>query len=76
MLLANRIKSIREAYHLTQFEVAVRCQMTTSAYGQIERKASKCTFETLMKVAVAIGVSLPFLVDLESDFFVEVKYKL
>lgn len=76
MLLANRIRNIREASRFTQSEIADRCDMTPSAYGQIERKASKCTFETLTKVANALGVSLPFLVDLENNNFVEEKNKL
>lgn len=41
MLLANRIRQIRESYNLTQYEVAYRCDISPSAYGQIERKASK-----------------------------------
>lgn len=42
MILSNRIRKIREAYNLTQSEVADICKISTSAYGQIERKASKC----------------------------------
>jgi transcriptional regulator with XRE-family HTH domain len=76
MVLANRIRQIRESYHLTQSEVAYRCGISPSAYGQIERKAGKCTFETLSKIAIAIGVSLPFLIDIENHTFVEIKNKL
>lgn len=76
MLLANRIRLIREAYNLTQSEVADKCNISTSAYGQIERKASKCSFETLLKIAKAIGVSLPFLIDLDNESFKEAKNKL
>jgi len=43
--------------------------MTPSAYGQIERKASKSTFETLVKIAEALGVSVSFLVDIRSEEF-------
>lgn len=67
MILANRIRKIRETYNLTQSEVAYRCKITPSAYGQIERKASKCSVETLTKIADAIGVSLPFLLDIHND---------
>lgn len=76
MLLANRIRQIRESYNLTQSEVAFKCDISSSAYGQIERKASKCTVETLIKIANAIGVSLPFLVDINSTIFIEEKNKL
>lgn len=71
MLLANRIRRIREAKNLTQAEVAYKCEITPSAYGQIERKAGKCSFETLFKIAVALKVSISFLVDLENENFFE-----
>lgn len=76
MLLAKRIRQIRENYNLTQAEVAFRCDITPSAYGQIERKASKCTYETLSKIAHALGVSLTFLIDIESDLYREENNKL
>ena len=71
MQLANRIRHIRETYGLTQAEVAHKCGMSPSAYGQIERRAGSSSFETLTKIAKAIGVSLPFLVDIESNEFRE-----
>jgi transcriptional regulator with XRE-family HTH domain len=73
MILANRIRQIREAYKLTQSAVAHKCEITPSAYGQIERKANKCSIETLTKIAMAIGVSLPFLVDISSNYYIEEK---
>lgn len=76
MLLANRIRQIRESYNLTQSEVAYKCDISPSAYGQIERKANKCTVETLIKIANAMDVSLPFLVDINSVIFIEEKNKL
>lgn len=71
MILANRIRKIREAYNLTQSEVADICKISTSAYGQIERKASKCSYETLSKIAEAIGVSLLFLIDIDNNDYKE-----
>ena len=76
MLLAKRIREIREAHKLTQVAVAIICEISPSAYGQIERKANKCTFETLRKIAVALGVSVPFLVDVENKNLKELKNKL
>ena len=76
MLLANRIRQIRESYNLTQSEVAYKCDISPSAYGQIERRASKCSVETLIKIANALEVSLPFLVDINSSVFIEEKNKL
>jgi len=71
MQLAKRIRQIREAYGLTQTEIAYKCDITPSAYGQIERRAGKSSFETLEKIAAAIGVTLPFLVDINNDQYIE-----
>ena len=71
MLLANRIKQIREAYGLTQLEVAAKINISASAYGQIERRAGSSSFDTLQKIADAIGVTLPFLVDIKNPCFKE-----
>ena len=71
MQLGNRIRQIREAYGLTQAEVAEKCNMSPSAYGQIERKAGSSTFETLQRIAKAIGVTLPFLVDIDNIELIE-----
>lgn len=76
MILAERIRKIRICYHLSQSEVANRCGISSSAYGQIERKAGRATFETLERIAEALGVSLPFLVDIKSDSYFEEKNKL
>jgi len=56
--------------------VAYKCDRSPSAYGQIERRASKCSVETLLKIANALEVSLPFLVDIKNTIFVEEKNKL
>jgi len=67
MVLATRIRKIRESHNLTQAEVADRCNITASTYGQIERMAATTKFETLLKIANAIGVSISFLVDIDND---------
>lgn len=71
MILANRIRTIRESYNLTQAEVATQINISPSAYGQIERKAGSSSFDTLEKIAIAIGVSLPFVVDVKNPSFLE-----
>ena len=76
MQLANRIRQIRERNNLTQAEVAFLCNITPSAYGQIERKASKCSFDTLKKIAAALNVSTSFLIEIENKLFIETKNKL
>lgn len=76
MLLANRIRRIRETYHLSQSDIAYRCQISPSAYGQIERKADRASFETLQRIACAIGISVAFLVDINTEILIEEKNKL
>jgi transcriptional regulator with XRE-family HTH domain len=71
MELAQRIRQIREAYNLTQAKIAFKCGISPSAYGQIERKASNCSYKTLEKVANSIGVSVKFLIDIGNPAFVE-----
>lgn len=66
MLLAERIRKIRVAKELTQEDVAFKCEMSASAYGQIERRASKSSFETLSKIANALNVSIIFLLDINN----------
>lgn len=49
MQLANRIRKITESLHYSQVEIAYKCGISPSAYGQIERKVGKCIFETLRR---------------------------
>ena len=73
MILAYRLRKIREAKKLTQEDAAFNCGMSASAYGQIERNAHKSTFETLIKIANALDVSIPFLVDTNKAEYIENK---
>jgi transcriptional regulator with XRE-family HTH domain len=70
MILAYRLRKIREAKNLTQEDVAFNCGISSSAYGQIERNADKSTLETLTKIANALDVSIVFLVDLNNPHFI------
>jgi len=73
MILANRIRKIREAAKLTQEDVAHKCGITASAYGQIERKAFNSSYCTLAKIAESLGVSILFLLDIDNPEVVEQK---
>jgi transcriptional regulator with XRE-family HTH domain len=66
MEYAIRLRKIREAQKLSQAEVAYKAGISPSAYGQIERKAGNATILTMSKIATAIGVSLPFLIDIQN----------
>ena len=76
MILANRIRQIREAHKLSQAEIAYKVGITPSAYGQIERKAANTKFETLQKIAAAMEVSILFLIDVDNPSYMEEKNKL
>lgn len=69
--LSNRIRQIREALGYTQADIAYRCDISPSAYGQIERRAIKATVVTLYKIAHAMNVSLAFLVDIQNEQEIE-----
>jgi transcriptional regulator with XRE-family HTH domain len=66
-ILAKRIREIREAKNLTQEDVAFKCNMSASAYGQIERKAGTSKYETLCKIARATDVTIMFLIDIDNS---------
>ncbi|MCU0422983.1 MAG: helix-turn-helix domain-containing protein [Bacteroidia bacterium] len=67
MFLSDRIRKIRVAKMLTQEQVAQKCGISSSAYGQIERNAQHSSYDTLKRVAEALSVSLLFLIDTEND---------
>lgn len=69
--LPNRIRKIREIYKLTQSEISGRMNISTSAYGKIERNANHSSYETLTKVASAIGVSVQFLLNVNETNYKE-----
>lgn len=71
MQYAIRLREIREAYDLTQNQVAQRCDISPSAYGQIERKAGCASIKTMESIANAIGVSLIFLLDIKNPDKIE-----
>jgi transcriptional regulator with XRE-family HTH domain len=64
--LSDRIRTIREKSELTQSEIAEKCVISASAFGQIERNPCNSSYNTLLKVANAMNVSLLYLLDIES----------
>lgn len=65
--LPNRIRQIRTSKRLTQEIVADRLNISTSAYGQIERNANKASYETLLKISYALNVTIKYLLDIDND---------
>jgi transcriptional regulator with XRE-family HTH domain len=68
MLLAKRIKKIRTSKKLTQVDVAEIIGVTQPTYSEYENMAGNCAFYTLQKIAKALNVSVPFLVDIDNEY--------
>lgn len=66
MLLAKRIKAIREFKSLTQKQVADRIGVEQATYSGYEREAGNLKFNTIVKIAGALNCSVSFLVDIDT----------
>jgi transcriptional regulator with XRE-family HTH domain len=71
MILGERIRLIRQHKGLSQEYVANKMNISQAAYSKIERRAGTSTFYTLEKVALALDVSISFLVDINNKNFDE-----
>jgi transcriptional regulator with XRE-family HTH domain len=71
MKLGNRIRQIREAMKMSQSDIANKCNISPQAYGQIERRANNSSYDTLLKVANALDVTITFMLHVESTIFTE-----
>jgi transcriptional regulator with XRE-family HTH domain len=66
MLLAKRIKSIREHKGFTQKQVAESIGIEQATYSGYEREAGNLKFNTIVKIANALNCSISFLVDINT----------
>ncbi len=71
MELARRIKTIRMARGKSQQDMADFIGISQPTYSSFERKAGNCSYYTLLKIAEALEVSLPFLLDVKNNNFIE-----
>ena len=60
-ILAQRLRACRKEKGLTQWEVAVYCDVTEKAYQNYERMSREPKLEILIKIADLFGVSLDYL---------------
>ena len=58
-----KVKLLRTKLKLSQEELAERAELSKNSIGAIERGTSSPTIETLYRIAKALKVSLPELVD-------------
>jgi len=61
-ILSQRLKACRRAAGLTQWEVAVYCDITEKAYQNYELMTREPRLEILIKIADKFNVSLDYLV--------------
>ena len=61
-ILAARLRQCRKEAGLTQWEVAVYCDITEKAYQNYELMTREPKLEILTKIADRFGVSLDYLV--------------
>ncbi|MDB5280948.1 MAG: hypothetical protein JWO06_23 [Bacteroidota bacterium] len=61
MLLAERIKKIREYRGFKQISVAHEMNITQQAYSWLETKSDNAKLETLQRFCAIMKVDLPFL---------------
>src|ERR1700679_2722795 len=59
--IGSRIRALRQALKLTQAEVAERCGIDPSFYGQIERGTNVPSLRTLFAVAEVLRVEPAYL---------------
>ncbi|OGI18694.1 MAG: hypothetical protein A2255_02395 [Candidatus Melainabacteria bacterium RIFOXYA2_FULL_32_9] len=63
---AKRLKKLREDRALSQEELALKSNLDRTYIGRIERAERNPSLKSLYKIAVALDLSLPELVDLDS----------
>ena len=61
-MLANRLRQCRKESGLTQWQVAVYCDITEKAYQNYELTTREPKLEILVKIADVFGVSIDYLV--------------
>jgi transcriptional regulator with XRE-family HTH domain len=75
MLLGKRITKVRKGLLLSQVEVADRLDIEQATYSGYEKEAGNLTFKTICKIANALGCSVLFLIDIDSDIYNELEWK-
>ena len=60
-ILSSRLKDCRKERGLTQWEVAVYCDITEKAYQNYERMTREPKLDILLRIAECFDVSLDYL---------------
>ena len=75
-ILSERLKQCRKEAGLTQWEVAVYCDITEKTYQNYELMTREPKLEILVKIADRFGVSLDYLVGRTDCKAVHVNFKV
>ncbi len=67
VLLGRRIRSLRNAKGWTQQELGSKADVNYKFLGEVERGQQNPSFNTLVKIAAALGVELPELFRLDQE---------
>lgn len=75
MYLSKRITMVRKTKALTQEEMADRIGITQAAYSLYEKESGNLSFNTINKIAIALGCSTIFLIDIQSNIYEETEWQ-
>ena len=71
-----RIREMREAHGMTQFDLALALDVESNFVSRMERGTRTCSFEMLVRLAKALNVSTDFLLTGKSSDPMKVKNEL
>lgn len=71
-MIADRIKSLREAHHLTQAELARHLNITRSSVNAWEMGISVPSTQCIIELSHIFGVSTDFLLDTERHACIDI----
>lgn len=63
---ANKLKNLRESKGFSQEELAFKSRLDRTYISRIEREKRNPSLKSLYKIAIALNISLPELVDIET----------
>lgn len=74
MFVKYKLHVIRKSKHMTQRQLAKRSGVSTAMISFIERGKRHPTFETLILLAMGLGVKIPDLIKIDEDNRILTKY--
>jgi transcriptional regulator with XRE-family HTH domain len=75
MYIAQNLKNIRKSCGHSQEEMAQKLKLNRSTYSGYESEAGNLSYNTIHKIAEALGCDVLFLLDVNSDCYDEETWK-